>query len=984
MGEKQYKLEIERLKQTCLDLEEQVKILIKTEKKLHEAKRALDKEVRDYSVLQKIAEFIGLTFDVNEVFKFVIRNLILELSCEKAVFLMLKENEVFAAEFSGGYDAGFADRLRVEEFEITGLLAEVFHLGNIIVNDYNSDFSPEYTRFVKDNFLIDRFLITPLKTIKEQKVVGVLLLGNSREKRNIYPDSWSDTDFSFYLTLSNQLANFLETSRLYMNLVVERQELKETTVSKEYVDTVIASMRDGLFVLDTRWMIQRVNRAACGLLRHNEEDLMDKPFSVIFPQAQDAFSIVGGFDHSLEGKLKSQETYIKTKDGELVPVLISVSTIMDQKTGLTHIVCTVKDITDRKRVEDALASAKVYVDAIIASMRDGLFVLDTRWMIQRVNRAACGLLRHNEEDLMDKPFSVIFPQAQDAFSIVGGFDHSLEGKLKSQETYIKTKDGELVPVLISVSTIMDQKTGLTHIVCTVKDITDRKRVEDALASEKERLAVTLRSIVDGVITIGRNKRIFIINKTAAQLTGWEEQEAVGKVFSEVFRAVDEKERKPHVEHIEQLLKSGKVFDSSEILVLTAKNGDEKLISHSAVPIKDKESNITGVVVIFRDITEKRKIEEEISKAHKLESVGILAGGIAHDFNNILTAILNSISVAKMHVTEFQEVASILSEAESVAFKAKDLTQQLLTFSKGGAPIKKIASISDLLKDIVKFTLRGSNVKYELSIAEDLWSAEVDINQISQVIQNLVINADQAMPEGGIVMVEAENLVLDENMGLPLLPGSYIKMSIKDQGVGIAKDYLPKVFDPYFTTKQRGSGLGLTIVYSVIQKHNGYINVESEIGEGTAFNIYLPAVQRAEVLKTEDGQEVLFPGSGRILVMDDEELIRQSLGQLLVTLGYEVEFANDGDEAVQKYYKAKESGKGFDALILDVTVPGGKGGREAIKELLTLDPEVKAIVSSGYSNDPVMARFEKYGFKGVAVKPYKVEDLSRTLHQVING
>jgi CheY-like chemotaxis protein len=306
----------------------------------------------------------------------------------------------------------------------------------------------------------------------------------------------------------------------------------------------------------------------------------------------------------------------------------------------------------------------------------------------------------------------------------------------------------------------------------------------------------------------------------------------------------------------------------------------------------------------------------------------------------------------------------------------------LTFSKGGAPIKKITSIPDLLKDTINFTLSGSKVRCQFFINDDLWSANCDEGQISQVISNLIINAEQAMPEGGVIEVRAVNLLVEEEATQSfMLPGKYIMISIKDHGVGVSEEHLQKIFDPYYTTKQKGRGLGLTTVYSIIKRHDGYIDVESEVGIGTTFHIYLPSTGE-KIVKDETGKLNIRKGSGKILVMDDEEMVRDFAKELLSEFGYDVELAEDGEEAIQIFSNAIESGKPFDAVILDLTIPGGMGGADVIQKLREIDPDVKGLVSSGYSNDPIMSNYEDYGFCGVIPKPYKIEEINQILDSIL--
>jgi len=401
-------------------------------------------------------------------------------------------------------------------------------------------------------------------------------------------------------------------------------------------------------------------------------------------------------------------------------------------------------------------------------------------------------------------------------------------------------------------------------------------------------------------------------------------------------------------------------------------------------IRDYEARLVvsgkdEVLVVIRDVTRRKRMEEELLKVQKLESIGILAGGIAHDFNNILTATLGNISLARMYEDPADKDRRLI-EAERASMQARDLTQQLLTFSRGGAPVLQNTSITELIKDCASFVLRGSNVRCDLSIPDDLWPVRVDEGQISQVINNIVINADQAMPEGGIIKVCAENMAIGMEHALPLKNGEYIRISIADQGIGIKEEYLRKIFDPFFTTKQKGNGLGLATSYSIVKNHSGHITVESEMGIGTTFRIYLPACPEEVLTDREEVKVKLVMGEGKVLVMDDEKRIRDLAEEMLSSLGYSITTAVDGSEAVEIYQEAMESGTPFGAVIMDLTVPGGMGGKEAIRKLIEVDPEVRAIVSSGYSNDPIMSDFREYGFSGFIAKPYRVGELSAALHR----
>jgi len=398
-----------------------------------------------------------------------------------------------------------------------------------------------------------------------------------------------------------------------------------------------------------------------------------------------------------------------------------------------------------------------------------------------------------------------------------------------------------------------------------------------------------------------------------------------------------------------------------------------------VSLKGKE--LVGFWLLKKDISEKRRTERELRKAQKLESLGLLAGGLAHDFNNLLTAIVGNIELGKQYSSLNQKSLEKFEAAIKAVWRAQDLTHQLLTFSKGGDPVKATASIRDLLKECAAFALRGSNVRCELLLREEVWPVEVDQGQISQVAHNLFINAIQAMPQGGVVLVRTQNVELHEERWPPLRAGKYVKVTIADQGMGIPKEHLRKVFDPYFTTKDQGSGLGLATCYSIVTRHGGFITLKSKPGVGTAVYFYLPASQ-ATTVTTELKKSGRTNIRKRILFMDDEEVIRNLAAEFLTLGGCEVTVANDGEEAIMLYAQAMRQGKKFDLVILDLTIPGGMGGKETLARILNLDPKVTAIASSGYSHDPIMSDYRGHGFVAVLPKPYDGNQIQEIVNHVI--
>jgi PAS domain S-box-containing protein len=558
-----------------------------------------------------------------------------------------------------------------------------------------------------------------------------------------------------------------------------------------------------------------------------------------------------------------------------------------------------------------------------------------------------------------------------------------EGRAYELEYRFMASDNRMLWVRDQVRLFNDPGSGTRKLRGLMLDITGRKRVVDALAEERNLLAVTLRSIRDGVFTTDSKGRVILMNEAAEQLTGWRRNEATGKNLNDVFTILDERTGGRITVPFGQPGDHDVSSRTQGPRILVSRDGTERMIEEITAPVYDIDAKAVGMVLVFTDVTEKRRSEEELLKIQKLESIGVLAGGIAHDFNNILTSLMGNLSLAKMYSSLERKAVERLEDAEKACLRAQDLTMQLLTFSKGGAPVKKLASMEEILKESANFALRGSPVSCRFFLARDLLHTEVDVGQISQVFHNIIINASHAMPGGGVIEISAENFSPEKAGEIPLTAKDFVKISIRDHGTGIPADHLQKIFDPYFTTKQKGSGLGLATSYSVIKRHDGYITVESSLGAGSTFHIYLPASQKT-VSDPGERRKRLFTGRGRVLVMDDEDIMRLIVGNMLEELGYAADFAEDGEKALAKYGSAREEGHPFDAVIIDLTIRGGMGGADCIKGLLALDPEVKAIVSSGYYDDPVMSNYRVLGFKGVITKPYQIEDLSEILYKTIHG
>ena len=506
--------------------------------------------------------------------------------------------------------------------------------------------------------------------------------------------------------------------------------------------------------------------------------------------------------------------------------------------------------------------------------------------------------------------------------------------------------------------------------------------EETLREEREHMAITLSSIVEGVFTTNTRGRITHMNRMAEELSGWTQQKAMGQSIEEVVQFLHSGVNEEHNHPVTHVLASGSPLHSLGHHPLFDPVNGERPVVYSVSPLRGTDGNLFGAVLILRDMTERIKLDEERLKASKLDSLGLLARGIAHDFNNLLTTILGNISMTKSWMNTRDHLFTFLSEAENASLRAKKLAQQLLTFAKGDTPIKKPLALQRVIPESAILALSGSSTRCHCDIPEDIWPIQADEGQISQVIHNLAVNAQQAMPISGILKIKAENVILTAEQAREKTlsePGKYIKLTVQDSGIGIPSHALHQIFDPYYSTKQTDSGLGLSTAYSIINNHHGSITVSSVESQGSTFIIYLPAAQETMVVPQDS--LITMTGEGRVLVMDDEESIRLLLGEMLQHLGYEVQCVAEGKEALERYQDAYHAHQPFNAVILDLTVPGGLGGKDTVEQLREFDPQVKAIVSSGYSNDPVVSRYSTYGFHAVVAKPFRLAELSQVLHQI---
>jgi len=724
--------------------------------------------------------------------------------------------------------------------------------------------------------------------------------------------------------------------------------------------------QDGKFVYINRWAAQTLGYAP--------EDLVGQPiWAFVSPEDEERTKEIVASRYSGPTYPTPYQFRLVTRSGEKrwVAVLATVISHNGRPATLANVI----DINDQKRAERDLRESEARYRELFENASDFIYTHDLDGRYTSVNQAAVSIMGYSREELLSFRFADLIdpthlPIAQEQFR------KKIEEGVESTGPYellVRAKDGR--PLWFEVTSRVIKEGDKPIAVHGIgRDITARKCAEQALAESEEKFRLIVQNANEAIL-VAQDGVLKFVNPATTALVDCPEQEMTSRSFADF---IHHEGRSLVLERHVRRLRGGAVPNVYTFRIVD-KSANVKWVEINSVLIT--WAGRPATLNFLTDVTAKRRVEEELAKIDRLESLGVVAGGIAHDFNNILTAIVGNISLGKLMAHQPDKVMDRLIEAEKACIQAQGLTQQLLTFAKGGTPIKRLSSVRTIVHDSCQFAVRGSNVKCEYSLPDDLWPAEFDEGQIGQIINNLIINADQAMPKGGVVRVAAENITVDPEQGLPLKGGAYLKITIQDHGIGIAQEILPRIFDPYFTTKRKGSGLGLATSFSIAKNHGGFITAESEPGTGASFSLYLPARPDREVKRQDTGQEVLG-GTGKILLMDDEESVRNLAAEALSLLGYEVTVAWDGAQAIELYLAEQKSSRPFDLVILDLTVPGGLGGLQTIKRLLEIDPRVKAIVSSGYSNDPVMSDFAKHGFKGVVAKPYSAKELADVVRRVI--
>ena len=875
------------------------------------------------------------------------------------IYLLDTEKSFLEIKCHRGFHEGFIGEVRTYGLDTEYTMPLVAKSQPLFMEDY-SQVKPERSR----KYGIETAAVIPLVS----KNITIGCINVSKNQRHAFSDLEKETLASIGRETGTAIA------RMQIETALRESERKYKEMTE--------SISESIYEIDTAGNIVFVNSAAHTQFGYTENDIRRglNVFDLIDPG--DLTRAHANFKRLLEGeKLWNEEYTVRRKDGTAFSAEIIMSPVRTNGiiTGFRGLLI---NISRRKQAEAALKHERDFNSILIHASPAFFAAFNPEGRVIMMNTSMLNALGYAPHEVVGLDYVETFiPERERPFVMAGISSITKDSAAITSENHILTRDGrELLVEWHSRQVLSADGTPEFYFGIGI-DITERRKAENTLRDSEETYHTIFDSVTDGLLVLDiETGDVVELNNNAARIYGYSIDEKHTISFNTT--CIDEE---PYT--VNDALRLFRKCANGEPLMfewLAKKKNGEKFW----IEVNIRKTVIRGrerILSVIRDITKKKKAEDELIKAQKLESLGVLAGGIAHDFNNILTVIIGNISLAKMHLDSDLDVFKIIAEAEKASIRARDLSQQLLTFSKGGAPIKNISSIADLLRETIAFILSGSNIRPEFSIQNDLWLAEIDEGQISQVINNIVINAQQAMPAGGVIRIRAENKTISARSpeSQQLKKGKYIRIIIQDAGVGIPAGVISRVFDPYFTTKPRGSGLGLSTSYSIVKKHNGHIEIESKEGKETTVTLYLPATNtRREPAK--DGTADLSLAHGKILLMDDDEFILDLGIDMLSYLGYEVATARDGSIAIAMYKKAMKTKHPFDAVIMDITIPGGMGGGETIAKLRELHPGARVLVSSGYSNNPIMSNYRDHGFDGVLTKPYDINDVSIALRDLLAG
>jgi|GEM_PF-7061848 len=810
-----------------------------------------------------------------------------------------------------------------------------------------------------------------LKEIRDERPGTLVVLLIRGRKGSSVEEMINDNEIDDYFSKEEINSAFItHTFR-----IVDR--LKKTAmIQSEYrekYNAVINSNLVGIMIVDSEEKIVFVNDSLAKILGYKKEHLLKKSLSK-FTDRDEFIKYQKFTKRRIKGHADQYESRLYKKDGSPVPMLFSASPFVTPENEYRGSLTIVVEISDLKKTEAALKENQRMLSTLLGNLPGMAYRCrdDEKRTIEFASKGCEEITGYIAEDLVENKriayFDLIHPD--DKKYVQYSIQNSVKKKIAYKMIYrINTRDDKERWVWEQGRPVENIGRSTYALEGFIADISERIYAEEALRESEEKFRSLISSAPYGIIISNIRGEVVDVNKAAETMLDIKRDEIINRKL------------KSWIPKISNLLKNkGEDSPTVKEIVITPKKNIKKYLETTISPINLDNGKTNNYVLILRDITEQKLIESELQKTQKLESLGMLAGGIAHDFNNLLAAILSNLNLSIIYSSKNKQLYEKLGDAKIAVEKAKDLMHNLITFSKGDVQYPEEVDLKKLITDSVRLVLRDKNIEHKICIPDDIPSLNVDKSQISQVINNLLINAEQAMPNGGEINISVEAIKSGKKEIAQLENKEYVKIIIKDNGVGINEEEEEKIFDPFFTTKEKGSGLGLAVTYSIIKKHNGYISFDSEEGTGTTFYIYLPAYEKvmdkisSKIKKRKKGQK-------RVLIMDDEPLVLDSTREVIEKLGYEVETSKEGLEMLSSFKRSVEENNPFDVVILDLSVSGGMGGREAAKILKTLRPEIKIIASTGYHDELFMQNYKEYGFEYVLKKPFDIEKINQLLLKI---
>ena len=681
----------------------------------------------------------------------------------------------------------------------------------------------------------------------------------------------------------------------------------------------------------------------------------------------------------------SVEFRMKHRHGHWVWIQCSGLQLMTAAGELERVVGLHLDITDRKQLEEESLANDARLQDLSGGGPLAAFELDFAGKLFWFSPAWAKLLGYAEGELA--PAAASFAAALPPEAAPGGLEAWLLTRAPGQASFVeavrfRAKDGRPVPVLFGAHRSLTRKRDLARVVgFAVALPADLSASPDSHALPSALVSEALGALAEAVLITDARGKIIFANAASTPLLRLTPAAACGQSIGDVFHLVNRQSQRPGDDPVERALSADQPLPliGADALTSPVEGEPPTPIVWTARAAFGADGQPRGVGIVFRDPEQMTLTPEELVKANRFESLGLLAGGIAHDFNNLLTTILGAVSLAKDN-----RDYSVLGDAEHACINAKGLTKQLLAFARGGVGSPAVCAAQDLLEDARKIAAAASTAVITIDVRNGTAPVQVDRAQILQVFQNLIVNALQAMPpppHAPVLQIRAANVTLAENQVPALAPGDYVEFEVRDNGTGIKPEHVDKIFDPFFTTKKHGTGLGLATVLSIVRKHGGQITLDTEVGVGTAFTVYLPGAGQPVEVQARQAPSMRF-GTGRVLFMDDDAKIAALTATMLTSLDYKFDLAKNGEEAITLYKRYQNIGRPYDAVIMDLTVIGGMGGEECFQALKAIDPDVRAIVSSGYDNDDMARKYLDMGFCGYLTKPYRLTDLGRVLKAVL--